>query len=97
MGRKQYQSQDRYARTGSQAKKRRSQRFDSRVNTFSASKQETVTGDGSASTPRPTPVTGIRQTQVIATPYPYVVSDLIHTAIITVIAFVILVVLYFVL
>ncbi len=96
MGRKQYQSQGRYAKTGSQARKKRPQKSGTQESTFSASSQESVDWNNPESTPRPAPMAGGRYAQPAAS-YPYLASDLMHTAIIAVIAFIILIILYVVL
>jgi|GEM_PF-3271066 len=90
MGKKQYQSQGRYARTGSQAKKKRSN-VQRSVNSVSS---EQDMSEGAAPS---VPATPRASTPAVTTPHTYVISDMVHTLIIAVIAFVILAVLSFVL
>ncbi len=97
MGKKQYQSQGKYAKTSNQAKKKRTRKPEGQLNSFSASSQEDSTGDAPASTVRVAPIAQIRQAQAVVASHAYVASDLIYTGIIAVLAFIILIVLYFVL
>ena len=97
MGKKQYQSSNKYARTGSKAKKRRPQKPAGQMSTFSALPEQSPAGEVPPSLPPHASAVQARQLQATIASHTYVVSDLIHTLIIAVIAFIILVILYFVL
>jgi len=94
MGKKQYQSQGKYARKATQAKKKRP----NRPVVPSGESFQSGQDDSNAEQVRSTPLTSSRlQSSQVSASYPYITSDLIRTAIIAGIAFVILVVLYIVL
>jgi hypothetical protein len=96
MGKKQFQSQGKYARKATQAKKKRSQK----PNLPSSSTNQASASDQTATAQQPVqaaPSTISRSHSLQGNSYPYVASDLINTLVIAGIAFVILVVLYFVL
>ena len=94
MGKKQYQSQGKYARKANQSKKKRFNRPGVPSGAPLQSNQDETSVESAPSIP----LTGSRvQPSQSSVSYPYVTSDLIQTAIIAGIAFVILIILYFVL
>lgn len=94
MGKKQFQSQGKYARKATQAKKKRSNRPGMMSNAGLQSGQDDSANEEVSSTPLTSKRLQSSQTSVS---YPYITSDLVHTAIIAGIAFVVLIILYFVL
>ena len=94
MGKKQYQSQGKYAKKANQAKKKRFQK----PNLTSSAGMSTFHNESGEEPAQPAP-SGIKSFQQTSTraSYPYLASDLIHTGIIAAIAFVILIILYVVL
>lgn len=94
MGKKQYQSQGKYARKANQGKKKRFNRPGVPSGTALESNQDEPSVESAPSAP----LTSSRlQPSQSSVSYPYVTSDLIQTVIIAGIAFVILIILYFVL
>jgi len=90
MGKKQYQSQGRYARQGSQAKRRKLSRPRGQ-SPAPAAPQESEAKEVSRAT---TPATPVRpRTAGVESTYAYIVPDLIQTAILATIAFIILIIL----
>lgn len=98
MGKKQYQSEGKYARQGSKPKKRRSQKPQSRPSSPSPTQAPTVSGSDAGptpgtATPRPTTADAGQRAPL----YSYVIPDLKRTALLAVIVFAILIVLSIVL
>ena len=94
MGKKTYQSGDRYAKKGSQPKKRRPQKPKPQMNASVVPPQATVveptTKQASQASPR-----AVRQAEAAtASVYGYVFSDLKRTGIFAAIAFIILIILH---
>ena len=98
MGKKQYQSQDSYAKKGSQTKKKkRSQNPNVERSARPVSTEKDITEGASRPAAGSFPAAPHTPAPTITASHTYVISDLIRTGIIAGIAFVILIVLYIVL
>jgi len=94
MGKKQYQSQGKYARQGSQAKRRKLSRPREQSPT-PAAPQESDAEEASRVAAPPAPARS--KTVSVESTYAYILPDLIQTAILATIAFVVLIILAIVL
>ncbi|MBT4511860.1 MAG: hypothetical protein HOC20_06595 [Chloroflexi bacterium] len=93
MGKKIYQSGDRYAKQGSQPKKKRSQKPRPQINASGASPQATVAERSTRRVLQSSPPATRQAASAKASVYGYVFSDLKRTGIFAAIAFVILIIL----
>jgi len=94
MGKKQYQSKSRYGRKPSPGKKKHAQRA---TNSHEADAPSEEVAAETRTEPVAPPVARAPRTTSRPSSHPYVKSDLIRTLVIAGIAFVILIILYFVL
>ncbi len=93
MGKKQYQSQSKYAKRGSQPRKKRPQKPNAGTQTPSSAAKQEVSGPSPERQRSAETAPRTRRGETSAT-YPYIASDLIRTAGIAALAFIILVILY---
>lgn len=98
MGKKTYQSGGKYAKQGSQPKKRRPRKPTTQIDSNTVSQQSEATGDAPAPVAQAIRHTARRTDHTTsASSYSYVISDLKRTGIFATVAFVILIILAIVL
>ncbi|MFC2027343.1 hypothetical protein ACFLU3_01515 [Chloroflexota bacterium] len=98
MGKKNYQSEGRYAKQGTQPKKRRPRKPTTQMNTGAASPQANATEVTPMATSQPARRTATRADHTTdSSSYSYVMSDLKRTGIFAAVAFTILIILAIVL